>query len=93
MTRPNNNQQKVRSCRTASFSVSAEPRVKLKKREKKNKFLDLARELKNCDCFNNCTRCSWYSHQRNGEITIVLGNKRTSGDNPNDSIGDIGQET
>ena len=45
-TRPNNNQQKKRICKIADFAVPADDRIKLKEREKKNKYLDLARELK-----------------------------------------------
>ena len=41
------------------------------------------------DANNNwCTR---YSHQRIGRETERLGNKRTSGDHPNWSIAEIGQ--
>ena len=46
MTRPNNNQQKKRTCKIVDFAVSADHRVKLKESEKKDKYLDLARELK-----------------------------------------------
>ena len=34
----------------------------------------------------NCNQCAWYSHQRIGKGTAGIGNKRTSGDNPNYSI-------
>ena len=49
-TRPNNNQQQQqqqkRNCKTADFAVPADDRIKLKECEKKDKYLDLARELK-----------------------------------------------
>ena len=43
MTRPS----KKKSCRIMNFAVPADHRVKLKKKnEKKDKYMDLARELK-----------------------------------------------
>ena len=47
-TRPNNNQQKKkkRICKIVDFAVPADHRIKLKECEKKDKYLDLARELK-----------------------------------------------
>ena len=66
------------------FAVMSDYEVKLKENEKKDKYLDLAGELKkmwimkaNCSCF------SWYSHRRIIKGTGGLGNKRTSGDHPN----------
>ena len=52
------------------FAVSADHRVKLKESEKKDKYLDLARELKKL----------W-----NMKVTIIpiIGNKRTSGNHSN----------
>ena len=45
--RPYNNQQeKRRTCRIMDFAVPADHRVKLKESEKRNKYLDLGRELK-----------------------------------------------
>ena len=41
----NNQQKKKRICKTVDF-VPADHRIKLKECEKKNKYLDLARELK-----------------------------------------------
>ena len=50
-TRPNNNQQKKfkkkRACETVDFAVPADRSIKLKECEKKDKYLDLAREMKN----------------------------------------------
>ena len=46
MTRSCNNPQKKRTCRIVDFAVPADRRVKLKESEKKDKYLDLDRELK-----------------------------------------------
>ena len=40
------NKKKKRTCKIVEFSVPADHRIKLKKCEKKDKYLDLARELK-----------------------------------------------
>ena len=46
-TRPyNNQQQKKRICKIVDFAVPADHRITLKECEKKDKYLDLARELK-----------------------------------------------
>ena len=47
-TRLNNNQQKKkkRTCKIVNFAVPADNRIKQKECEKKDKYLDLARELK-----------------------------------------------
>ena len=44
---PNSNQQKKRTCKIVDFAVPADHRIKLKDREKKGEYLDIARELKN----------------------------------------------
>ena len=77
------------------FAVSADHWVKLKESEMKNKYQDLAWELKKTveheiDGYTNCNWCPWYSHQRIGSRTGELGNKRTNGDHPNYSIKEIG---
>ena len=41
----------------------------------------------------DCNWCSWHSHQRIDTGTGGLGNNRTSEDNPNNSISEIGQNT
>ena len=43
-TRPYNNQQKKKICKIVDFAVPADHRIKRKEREKKDKYLDLARE-------------------------------------------------
>ena len=46
-TRPYSNQQKKkRICKIVDFAVPANHRIKLKESEKKDKYPDLARELK-----------------------------------------------
>ena len=46
-TRPYNNQQKKKIiCKIVNFAVPADHKIKLKEWEKKNKYLDPARELK-----------------------------------------------
>ena len=46
-TRPfNNQQQKKRICKIVDLAVPADHRIKLKECEKKDEYLDLARELK-----------------------------------------------
>ena len=45
-TKPNNNQQKKRTCKIVDFTVPTNHRIQLEECEKKDKYLDLARELK-----------------------------------------------
>ena len=45
-TRPYNNQQQKKKCKIVDFAVSADLRIKLKECERKDKYLDLAWELK-----------------------------------------------
>ena len=40
--------EKKRICKIVDFAVPADHRINLKESEKKDKYLDLARELKNC---------------------------------------------
>ncbi len=61
--------KKKRICKIVDFAVPAYHRIKLKECEKKDKYLDLARELKKtmeheCDSYTNCDWCFWYSHPR-----------------------------
>ena len=76
--------KKKRTCRIVDFAILADHRVKLKENEKKDKYLNLARELKKheSDNYTNCDWCSWYSHQRLIKGTGELGNKRMSGEHP-----------
>ena len=89
--------KRKRICKIVDFAVPADHRINLKESEKKDKYLDLARELKKL----------W-----NMKVTIVpivigalgtatkfikgpggLGSWRTGRDYPNDSIAEDGQNT
>ena len=53
------NQQRKRTCRILDFAVPVDHRVKLKECEKRDKYLDIARELKKkvkheSDDYTNC---------------------------------------
>ena len=66
--------------------------------EKRDKYLDLARALKNTmdhesDSETNCNWLAQYRYRKINKGTGGLGNKRTSGDHPNYSIIEIGQNT
>ena len=45
-TIPNDNQKKKRTCKIVDFAAPADHRVKINECEKKDKYLDLARDLK-----------------------------------------------
>ena len=79
------------------FAVPAVHRLTLKKIEKKNNYLDIAKELKNIgyviDIDANCKWHTRYSHQSFGTEIRGLRNKRASRDQPIDSIVEIGHKT
>ena len=80
------------------LAVPANHRIKLKECEKNDKYLDLARELKKTmkhegDNNTNCDWSFWYSNQRIIKVTGGLGILRMSGDHPNYSIIENGQNT
>ena len=86
-----NNNKKKRICKVMDFAVLADYRIKLKECEKKDKYLDLARELKKTlvhegDNYTNYDWCFWYSNKRFIKGTGRLGSWRTSGDHPNYSV-------
>ena len=61
------NKKKMRTCKIVDFAVLADHRIKLKECEMKDKYLDLARELKKTmehegDDYTNCDWCFWYSN-------------------------------
>ena len=77
-------------------AIPADHWVKLKESERKDKSLDLSKELKKIvehesDGNTNCNWCFWYSNQRIGTKIGELGNKWASGHYPNFSIIKIGQ--
>ena len=64
---PPNQQQKKRICKIVDFAVPADHRIKLKECEKRDKYLDLARELKKTmehegDNYTNCDWCLWHGN-------------------------------
>ena len=68
-TGPYNNHKKKRTCKIVDFAVPADHRINLKESEKKDKYLDLVRELKKTmehegDNCTSCGWCFWYSYQR-----------------------------
>ena len=99
-TRPYNNQQKKKKkiCKIVDFAVSADHRIKLKECEKKDKYLDLARELKKTmeyegDNYTYFDWSFWYSNWRIIKGTGGLGSWKMSGDHPNYSITENSQNT
>ena len=92
-----NNNNNKRTCRIVNFAVPADYRVKLKESKKKDKYLDLAKELKKLWNMKVTGILivigALGSHQRIGTRTGVQGNKKTSGDYLNYSIIEIGQNT
>ena len=78
------------------FAVSAEHKVPLKESEKRDKYPDLARELKKQ--WNMKVTMIQIAIDALGKVTKVLlqglgGNKKSSRDHPNYGIVDIGQNT
>ena len=76
----------------------ADHRIKLKEFEKRDKYLDLARELKKTvehagDNYTNCNWCVWNSYKRITKGTEGLGIWRSSGNHPSYSIIENGQNT
>ena len=77
-----------------NFAVPADHRVKEKESEKKDKYLDLARELKKLwNMKVTIVIGALGSYRRIIKGTGGLGNKRTSGDHPNYCIIETGQNT
>ena len=59
--------KKERTWKIVDFAVPADHRIKLKECEKKDKYVDLARELKKTmehagDNYTNCNWCVWNSN-------------------------------
>ena len=94
---PSHSQPKKTLHRKVDFAVPADHRIKLKESEKRDKYQELVRELKKLehesDDDTNFNWCSQYSHQRIDTRTGRLGNKKTSGDHPNNSIFEVGENT
>ena len=63
----NDQQQKKKICKIVDFAVPADHRIKLKECEKRDKYLELARELKKTmehegDRYTNCDWCLWHGN-------------------------------
>ena len=69
----NNNNNKNSTGQIVVYAEPADHRVKLKESEKKEKYLDLAREMK-IGSETNCNWCARYSHQSVDKGTGGLGN-------------------
>ena len=83
--------QKTRTCRIVDAAVPADHGVNLKEIQKKDKYLDLAWELEKKTVDNEIDdniNCNLIWTGNGG-----FGNKRMSGDHPNYSIVEIGQNT
>ena len=79
-----------------AFVVPADNKVKVKESEKRDKYKDFARELKNLsesDGDASCNWCAWYCHQKIGTKTGGLEYKRTNAEQVNDNIFEISQNT
>ena len=66
----NKTKKKKRNCKFIDFAIPADHRIKLKECEKKDKYLDLAREFEKTmkhegDNYINCDWCFWYGNQKN----------------------------
>ena len=83
--------KKKRTCRIVDHADLADHRLKLKEIEKKDKYLDLARELTKTmehesESDINSNWHAWYSHLRSFNGAGRLENNKTRGDQPNDNI-------
>ena len=80
-----------------NFAIPADHRIKLKRSEKKDKYLNLARKLKKLWNMKvtiiPIVKFSWYSHRKIIKWIERLGNMGTSGDHPNYYIIENGQNT
>ena len=93
-TRPYNNQQKKITCKIVDFAVQVGHRIKPKECEKKDKYLDLARELKKL--WNVKVAIIPILIGALGTVTKGaggVGSWWTSGDHPNNNIIENGQNT
>ena len=62
-----NKKKKKKICKIVDFAVPADHRINLKESEKKDKYLDLARELKKAveHESNDCANCNWCVRHNN----------------------------
>ena len=90
--------KKERTCKIVDFAVPADHRIKLKECEKGISTSTLLGNWKKpwnmqVTVYTNCNWCVWNSNKRIIKGTRGLGSWRTSGDYPNDSIVENGQNT
>ena len=85
------NKKQKKNCQIVDFAVPANHWVKLKEGEKRNKRQKTMGHESDGDTDRKW--CARYSHQMIGTRTEELGNTRMSGDHPNYSIVEIGQNT
>ena len=93
-TRSYNNQKKKKICKIVDFAVPADHRIKLKECEKRDKYLNLAREL--TKLWNMKVTIIPIVIGAFGSVTKGPGgfkSWRPSGDHPNNSIIENGQNT
>ena len=88
--------EEKRTGRRVNFAVTEDYRVKIK--EKRDKYLNLARELNKTmehesDGDTNCNWYTWNDSQRLGKRTGRVGNWRTRNNSLNNSIDNIAQNT
>ena len=92
------NQQKKENLPICGICRPVWPLSKIERKRKKDKYLDLPRELKKkiveheSNGYTNSRWCSWYSWQRFVKKTRGLGSKRIIGDHPNYSITEMDQK-
>ena len=88
---------KNRTCRILIIAVPAEHRVKIKENEKRDKYQDLDRELKNKEHeVDGDTNCNWFTQnnsKRMDEGIRRFRNQRTTRDHSDKSILKISQNT
>ena len=64
----------MRTCRIVCLAVLADHRGKIRRKQKRDKYLDLARELKKpmeyeVDGDTNCNWCTWNNPPKIGKVT------------------------
>ena len=87
-----NNKKKKRTGWKVDFVISPDNRVKLKESEKRDKYLNLARELKKAMEHDGDSSLGTFP-KRMVKENRRLGNQKTSGDHPDYSIIKISQNT
>ena len=78
--------KRKRICKIVDFAVPADHRINLKESEKKDKYLDLARELKKAveHESNDCADCDWCVRYRNYPNDSIFENGKNTERSPED---------